>query len=612
MTMSNLDPNAGSVKQPRQGGFHKPMVAAAPETNVASLEEARRAQQEAQELEWLLSHRTDARTGKLKPPSLESIYANHMTTGRTGQWACQASEATGAIIHRWNKTYWQAVNTEVGAVMASDWLERHGKHASSSRKAQTCWDYAAMRLRRLNPLPVLDRKRAIVPCTDAYIEVLPAGFQVLAPDPALGMTHAVKVETGAMIDRPYIPQKLPANSLFAKFLARALPDPAVRALVQEQCGMTLLPGNYSQAAWWYGAAGSGKSTLAELVEAMHRQSVRLNLETLGDRFSLEPLVGASLILVDEVECEKWAEGRFKTLVSGNGIGIDRKNEKALASYHSRAKWLITSNSGPFIRDKSDGVWRRLAVVYWSEVIPENERIPDFQKIILEKEAKLVLDWMLEGAQRIVKRGRTLSEQELPEAVRKAKQRARHNSDSVRAWADEMRVSHQPGEWKPMAEIYKQYETWCSTQGFLAYEILSSKQFWRGMSAAGLTKPDRKSNRRIDGKQADCYELEVLGKSTDLVREWATCERVSTQTNRVLSASAIYRSYSKWAAPRVEGKVLSQRNFLTQPQFFDALAQAGYIDTASKVTDGYRLKIIGSKPPETHYGADTSNTLPGAG
>src|SRR5690606_33648370 len=195
-----------------------------------------------------------------------------------------------------------------------------------------------------------------------------------------------------------------------------------------------------------------------------------------DRFSLEPLVGASLILVDEVECEKWAEGRVKTLVSGNGIGIDRKHEKVLASYHSRAKWLITSNNAPFIRDKSDGVWRRLVVVSWDVEIPQEERQSDFHKTLLEKEGKLILDWMLEGARRIVARGRTMAEHELPEEARKAKQQARSNCDSVRAWCEEMRVVREEGHWMTLAEVYKQYEAWCTTQGYLMNEILTPRQF----------------------------------------------------------------------------------------------------------------------------------------
>lgn len=528
----------------------------------------------------LLIHCIDSK-GNIKPPSLDSLYATALVNDTKHPWACQATEATGSIIYRWKKNYWQAINNEVGACLASDWLESRARFSATDQKAAKCWAYGAIRLRRLKPMPKLDEKRAIVPCVDAYIEVHANSFSALAPDPALGMTHAIKIRSQAVQGEAYLPLKLPANSKFAKFLERALPDPATRALVQEQCGMTLLPGNYSMAAWWYGAAGTGKSTLAELVEAVHRQSVRLNLETLGDRFSLEPLIGASLILVDEVECEKWAEGRFKTVVSGNGIGIDRKNEKALASYHSRAKWLITSNGAPFIRDKSDGVWRRLTVVYWGYVIPEHERIPDFQKVLLKEEGKLVLDWMLEGARRIVARGRAMPENELPEAARLAKRRARNNSDSVRAWADDMHVAQNEGNWMPLTEVYTAFENWCGTQGFTLNEILTPRQFWKGMADAGLVRPDRKSNRRIGGKQVDCYEVLIQGRATDVVREWATARQIVTTTERVMSVEAICDSYEQWATAR--GIPL-----LPWDMFGNALIENGYVDPAKKKmikTDG---------------------------
>lgn len=103
---------------------------------------------------------------------------------------------------------------------------------------------------------------------------------------------------------------------------------------------------------------------------MHNKVARLDLATLSDLFALEHIIGANLILVDEVECDRWKEGTFKTLVSGNGIGINRKHLSVL-NYHSKAKWIITSNSAPFFRDKSGGVARRLSVVEWAHAIPES-------------------------------------------------------------------------------------------------------------------------------------------------------------------------------------------------------------------------------------------------
>ena len=135
--------------------------------------------------------------------------------------------------------------------------------------------------------------------------------------------------------------------------------------------------------------------------------------------------------MDEVECEKWKEGTFKTLVSGNGIGINRKHLSVL-NYHSKAKWIISSNSAPFYRDKSGGVARRLSIVEWANVIPEKDRVEDFSRKLLEEEGQLFLDWMLEGARRVVARGRFMADHELPEAARAYKQAVIHNADSIAA------------------------------------------------------------------------------------------------------------------------------------------------------------------------------------
>lgn len=475
---------------------------------------ARKVNLEAEEHKQLYRHSVD-REGQRKPPSLPILFARRTTECVDRLWACQATSGTGEIVHHWNGTYWQAISDAEGVGVASDWIDRNADFAGSPKLAKDCWDMASLRLRQKNPMPA-QAKRAIVPVADGYVEILPGGFHVLAPDPALGMTHAVRVACGGRQGHAYKPQPLPADSRFAKFLRQAHDDPRVIDLLQEQCGMTLLPGVYSQAAWWHGVAGSGKSTLAEIVEAMHRQVARCNLETLGDRFSLEPMIGASLILVDEVECEKWAEGRFKTMVSGNGIGIDRKNQKQLANYHSTAKWIITSNSAPFIRDKSNGVWRRLTVVHWKKAVPVNQHDPDLVKNILAEEGQLVLDWMLEGARRIVARGRALSDTDadMPEAVRAAKLAARHGSDQVMAWAQAERVVRIETDecTLSMRQVYENYKNWGYRQGLADIDLLTGRQFWRGLKEMGLDDGAR-SNRRINGKQEECVRLRINGAAT---------------------------------------------------------------------------------------------------
>lgn len=510
------------TKMPGNGRTVNPTPAFRPEsvprrpntrTNVASLDDARAQQQIDRESNWLLEHRIDGRTNKPKPPSIPHIYAQQLM--RSGYWASLSMAGEGEVIHRWTGINWAAVCDSDGDAMAAQWVEKNVPHAAGSKQSEGCWSWSRKRLRLEKPLPKLDPMRSIVPCTDHYIEILPKGFRVLAPDPALGLTHAVKVRCNGASGSAYTPRLLPDHSMFGRFLRHAFDNAAVLALVQEHCGMTLLPRSYSRAAWWHGAAGSGKSTLAEIVEAMQGHVARLNLETLGDTFSLEPLIGANLILVDEVECERWAEGRFKTLVSGNGIGINRKHQKQLASYRSSAKWIFTSNSEPFIRDKSNGVWRRLDVVHWKHAVRPDQMNPTLVQDILEREGQLVLDWMLEGARRIVERGRVLADHEHPEEVRNAKREARHNSDQVSAWIDAERVEVKAGHWTPMQAAFNRFKAFCEERGLQPYEILTSRQFWNGMRIAGLAG-GQMSNRQVDGKQTWCRELTVRGCKVDAV------------------------------------------------------------------------------------------------
>lgn len=449
-------------------------------------------------------------------PSVSKQFADRLLSGVGGPWAVSAGHTSGGVIvYRWNGIYWEHVGGADGAAMAADWLDEAAPDKASDKAATGAWMYASARLRHNRPLPEADERRNLVPCGNAYLEILPTGDVVaVKPSPLLGMTHAMKIDVPVKPGEAYLPQPLPEDSKFRAWLESAQPDPAVRALIQEQCGITLLPGNFSVAAWWYGDAGSGKSMMAEICAAMQRQVASIHLDELGDAFGLESIVGASLIVVDEVEQDKWAESRFKSLVSGNGVNVNRKHEKALLSYHSKAKWIITSNPPPFVRDKSDGVWRRLCPVKWSVIVPENQRKENYQSELLAKEGLAILDWMLEGARRVVQRGRFMPEHERPEAVREAKSYAQTNCDSVLAWITENNVRVEAGleksRWKTQNKIYEHY---CEATEAAHRAVLDKTPFWRAVHASTKLRGFAKSNRRHDGKQVWFANL-VWGEQYD--------------------------------------------------------------------------------------------------
>lgn len=407
-------------------------------------------------------------SAKTKSPSIEKMFADLILaapkSGLDGPWMVRAEHTADAgCAYRWGEHCWEYVHIEEGRSMAAKWLDTCHPDKASSSKAEQAWNFACDRLRLEKTVTIHSCQLNIIPTLSGYLSLLEDGsIEVLKPDPVYGVDYVIEAELShAATGSYYTPKPVPDESLFGRYLRDSLPDEEIRAVVQELCAQTLLPSNYGIAGWFYGQGANGKGVLMEVVEAIHRQSCRLRLDNLAQRFALESLIGASLVLVDEVANEKMAEEIFKSLITGNGIDIDRKNEKPLRSYRSRAKWIIASNTVPHIRDKSDGVWRRIVFVNWRSQIAERNRVVDLDQRIIKSELHIVLDWLLMGAVRIVKRGRFLSEDEMPEIIRASKREMRLESDSVRAWVDDEEVHHAPTVWTPNDDIYKSYADWCA-------------------------------------------------------------------------------------------------------------------------------------------------------
>ena len=100
---------------------------------------------------------------------------------------------------------------------------------------------------------------------------------------------------------------------------------------------------------------------------------------------------------------------------------------------------------------------------------------------------------------------------MPEAVRAAKLAARHGSDQVMAWAQAERVVRVETDecTLPMREVYENYKNWGYRQGLADIDLLTGRQFWRGLKEMGLDDGVR-SNRRVNGKQEECVRLRING------------------------------------------------------------------------------------------------------
>jgi putative DNA primase/helicase len=220
-----------------------------------------------------------------------------------------------------------------------------------------------------------------------------AGPVLLPPDPSFFALAAL----------PVTPEAAATCPLWQHFLAETFGNEQdASRLLQEVAGYCLWPDcRYEKFFLLPGPARSGKSTAAETLQAMLGEGnvSALPLERFGERFALASLVGKfANIVFDASEIDKVSEGTLKALASGESVAVEEKH-RPVGTLRLTAKHLFIANILPRFRDISDGLWRRLVLLPFERVCPEEKRDPDL-KAKLRAELPGILNWALEGLARL--------------------------------------------------------------------------------------------------------------------------------------------------------------------------------------------------------------------
>lgn len=375
------------------------------------------------------------------------------------------------VLYQWNGIYWEAQSAVKIERLALAWLAEQVPEKCSSRVAASCSStFAGM----APALPHVPTSQAVVAVGNGYLHVNEDAADLQECDASLGVTYSLGCDYDPAAKAPK----------FQSFLEESLPDGEVRAFLQEYAGYTLMPDcRHQMAVWLIGSGGNGKSTFAQILQALHKSPVSMQLDNL-EGFNLASLVGASLVYCDETPT-RIDEQRLKTLISGDSVQIDRKYREPLV-IRPTAKWIVSGNSLPAISDHSDGFWRRWTVIPFD--IKPKVMQPLLGDIITRDELPGVLNWVLEGLGRVLKR-RSLAP--MPEALKEAQRMGRKQSNSVSGWVDDAGVSLSDSEFVSKKMAYHYYTIWCKTNGS---KSVSSQKFWERMSVLFAGKMPEKRLR----------------------------------------------------------------------------------------------------------------------
>lgn len=237
------------------------------------------------------------------------------------------------------------------------------------------------------------------------------------------------------------------------FLAKVLPDDAVRGYVQRHIGMALV-GRVTEhvLAIWTGTGANGKGTaIGGLCFALGDYAATAEPDLLLHRNGAHPTGEMDLL------GRRMADATMKRLTGGDTIKARRMRQDFIEFAPSHTPILVT-NHLPVVHGDDPAVWRRVRVVPFDVTIPEDERDGELPAL-LEGAADEVLSWAIAGWQSYWKDG--LAE---PDAVRARTSEYQADSDAVGRFISDCCLTSSPVLKSTTTQLFDAWEQWRARDG----------------------------------------------------------------------------------------------------------------------------------------------------
>lgn len=233
--------------------------------------------------------------------------------------------------------------------------------------------------------------------------------------------------------------------------------------IQEVFGYCLQSSQDGQKIFVFiGEGKNGKTVTANVLKMLIGPSncSAVPLENLHDPHATAGMVGKMLNFSMEWKyIEPQAEGVLKAISGGDPVNVNPKNKPLFAAVLP-TKIVVISNEPPHIQDRTQGMWRRIHLLPFNYVVPEDRRIP--MEPLLEgfkRELPGIFNWAIEGLRAWRSQKFFTTTQEMNAAL----DDYRMGSSTVWTWAEENLVVD-PACRAAVGDLYGHYAGWCKDTG----------------------------------------------------------------------------------------------------------------------------------------------------
>ena len=240
----------------------------------------------------------------------------------------------------------------------------------------------------------------------------------------------------------------------------------------------------------FGSGSNGKTTFLKTLQgilgdyAIKTASEILIAKPAGAHTTaITDLKGTRLAITVEIqEGRRLAEALTKELTGGDSVTARRMREDNM-TFEPTHKIILAANHKPIVHETTQALWRRIDLVPFNYVFPDEERIKDYHEILLNEEKDEIFLWILQGCLEWQKYG--LSE---PPEVVEATRDYRTEMDILGDFMADCCVIGQLEE-VTNKELREKYDEWCKKNGEkeIAPKAFSTRLQERGFLKASNIK-----------------------------------------------------------------------------------------------------------------------------
>lgn len=237
-----------------------------------------------------------------------------------------------------------------------------------------------------------------VPVRNGVLEIDTHGLELKDHSPEYRFLGSVATEYDPNAECPTL----------KSFLAESVQSEAGRKKLQEYAGYTLMHWGlpYHKALFLVGPTASGKSTFLDTIRAVLGSNTVVSLtpqELTGERFAGAELFQSWANFRNDIPSSLIEDtGAFKEITAGDSIKAEQKFKDPFR-FEPTAKHLFSANQLPDAETDDEAFYRRVLLVPFPSTVPKDDRDEHLDEK-LQSELSGVLNWMLDGLQRLMQQG----------------------------------------------------------------------------------------------------------------------------------------------------------------------------------------------------------------